>query len=297
MSFCQYYAYPTTWTEFVEAIATPETAVHLPENAIWDMNDFVPEGISNTVINIMCDRIFGNGTEIKNLKLTESYFKLRSESSASNARLEFWDSLHLTNMVVSNSYPNSYLFMGGSRVSSIDGQTIPSADRHVICQGSMFSGLISHAASQSLSFRVFGGMLMSQSSCNLELLLGSGSVKSFTLGYAQDYCNFKVAIRGFTKFDAPNGLYRDASYSWFDLYGDDLTDISVTKGAHACIFRCSAPITTVAKAAAGYPSIVSVPDPLTVVLPEDSNLIVCTDAQCRDANWLHDAGFPIAVDP
>lgn len=297
MSFCQYDAYPTTWTEFVEAIATPETAVHLPENAVWDMNDFVPEGISNTVINIMCDRIFGNGAEIKNLKLTESYFKLLSEGSTSYARLEFWDSLHLTNMVVSNSYPKSYLFAGGSRVTKIDGQTIPSEERHVICQGSMFSGLIAHPTSSSITFKVFGDMRMSQSSCNIEMTLGSG-LAQFSLGWRQEYCNFKVATRGFSRivFISNIGGY-GASYSWFDLYGDDLTGISFCKDAEACIFRCSAPITTVAKAAAGYPSVVSVPDPLTVVLPEDSNLIVCTDAQCRDANWLHDAGFPIAVDP
>lgn len=297
MSFCQYDAYPTTWAEFVEAIATPETAVHLPENAVWDMNDFVPEGITNTVINIMCDRIYGNGTEIRNLKLTESYFKLLSNQSTSNARLEFWDSLHLTNIVLENTYPKYYLFMGGSRVSSIDGETIPTVDRHVVCQGSMFSGLISYSNSSGVPFQVFGGMRMSQSSCNFETILGSGGNKTLTLGYAQEYCNFKMALRGFAKIDNPGGQSRDAQYCWFDFYGDDLTDISITRNAHACIFRCSAPITTVAKAAAGYPSVVSVPDPLTVVLPTDSNLIVCTDAQCRDANWLHDAGFPIAVDP
>ena len=294
MSWCQYQAYPTTWEEFIEAIATPDTEVYCPEFGEWDANDFAPDGINDTIFYIKCDRIYGRGLTIKNLKLTNSYFKLQSESSTSQARLEFWNALHLINMVIDNSYPADKLFMGGQRVYTIDGQ--PVTQDRVICSGSMFSAMFSVPAQGGSPVAVFGDMAMWCCSCNMEMIRGSASgVKSISLGYMQDYCNFKVSARGFTEIYGSTNTGARAYYSWFDLYGDDIVKLSITWKAHACAFRCSSNVTTVSKAAQGYPSVVSVPDPLTVVLPDDSNLIVCTDAELRDEEWLHNAGFPIGV--
>lgn len=296
MSFCQYDAYPTTWAEFVEAIATPETAVHLPENAVWDMNDYQPEGYNNTIFQIKCDRIEGNGTTIRNLKLTNSYFKSLSTASSSQGRIDEVSGLHFSNIVLSNDSGSQYFLNFQNRPTTIDGERVDYTQ--TILYGCTFSGVFS-VNSTGNPFRMFGNNLrMVSCACNIEVIDSATSNKKLGLCWNAQYCNFKVATRGVAQIDTTNnsGDY-GAYYSWLDLYGDDLTNISVTRKASASIFRCSAPITTVQKAAEGFPSIVSVPDPLTVVLPEDSNLIVCTDAQCRDANWLHNAGFPIAVDP
>lgn len=296
MSFAQYDAYPTTWDEFLEAIQQDETAVHCPENAEWDVGQTHPEGYTDTIFLIKCDRIYGNGTTVKNLKLTNSYFKLTSTASASEARLEFWNALHLLNMVVSNGYDGNAdrLFMGGQRPYRIDGEVV--AQKYTQCSGSMFSGTIAVPTQGGSPFTVFGQMEMWCCSCNLELQRGtSGSVKSLTLGYRQDYCNFKVSARGFTEVASRKQTGEGASYSWFDLYGDDITTLSITWKMQACAIRCSARITTVEKADQGYPTVVATPDPTAVVLPQDSNLIPCTDAQIRDEEWLHAQGFPIGT--
>ncbi len=294
MSFAQYDAYPTTWDEFLEAIQQDETAVHLPENAEWDVGQTHPEGYTDTIFLIKCDRIYGNGTTIKNLKLTNSYFELTSTASASEARLEFWNALHLLNAVVSNSYPSAYIFLGGDRPYRIDGVVV--TQRYTQCSGSMFSGMVAVPTQGSSPFEVFGNMEMWCCSCNLELQRGtSGSSKSYSLGRRQDYCNFKVSARGFTEVYSRKQTGMGASYSWFDIYGDDITTLSITWKMQACAIRCSSRITTVSAADQGYPTVVATPDPTAVVLPQDSNLIPCTDAQIRDEEWLHAQGFPIGV--
>lgn len=294
MSFCQYDAYPTTWTEFLTAIQQDETCVHCPENGEWDINDYQPEGYTSTEFQIKCDRIEGNGTTIRNLKLVNSGFKSLSTASSSQGRIDEISGLHFLNLVVDNQSRKN-LFYLQNRPTKIDGETVPST--RTIFSGCTFSGVFSVSTAGS-SFIVFGrNTTMISCACNIEII-ATGSTGMVGLSSDTQYCNFKVATRGVTNlaFTSTSSGYQ-MYYCWLDAYGDDLTTLSVTKAAKASVFRCSAPITNVEKASEGFPSIVSVPDPLTVVLPEDSNLIVCTDAQCRDANWLHDAGFPIAVDP
>lgn len=296
MSFAQYDAYPTTWDEFLEAIQQDETAVHLPENAEWDVGQTHPEGYTDTIFLIKCDRIYGNGATVKNLKLTNSYFRLTSTASASEARLEFWDSLNLLNMVISNGYDASAdrIFMGGQRPNTIDGE--PVDIRYTQCNNSAFSGMVAVPSLGGSAFQVFGQMEMWRCACNFELLLrDTAGVTSYSLGRRQDYCNFKVSAQGFTEVYRAKDTGSGASYSWFDIYGDDITKLSITWKMQACAIRCSSRITTVEAADQGFPTVVATPDPEAVVLPQDSNLIPCTDAQLRDEEWLHAAGFPIGV--
>lgn len=294
MSFAQFQEYPETWDEFIESITHDDTEVFCPEFGEWDVGQTHPEGYTDTVFQVKCDRIYGRGTTIKNLKLTNSYFDLTSTASASTARLEFWNALHLLNAVISNSYPSAYIFKGGDRPYRIDGEVV--SQRYTQCSGSMFSGTIAVPTQGGSPVTVFGNMEMWCCSCNLELQRGTtGSAKSLTLGRRQDYCNFKVSARGFTEVASRKQSGDGASYSWFDLYGDDITTLSITWKMQACAIRCSARITTVEKADQGYPTVVATPDPTAVVLPQDSNLIPCTDAQIRDEEWLHAQGFPIGV--
>lgn len=296
MSFAQFQEYPETWDEFLVAITHDDTEVYCPEFGEWDVGESHPEGYTNTIFYIKCDRIYGRGTTIKNLKLTNSYFRLSSTADTSAARLEFWNALHLLNMVVSNGYSGNAdkLFMGGNRPYSIDGEVV--TQRYTQCSGSMFSGTIAVPTQGGSAFSVFGEMEMWCCSCNLELQRGpSGSVKSYSLGRRQDYCNCKVSARGFTEVYGSKNTGSGASYSWFDLYGDDITKLSITWKMQACAIRCSSRVTTVEAADQGYPTVVATPDPTAVVLPQDSNLIPCTDAQLRDEEWLHAQGFPIGV--
>ena len=295
MSFCQYLEYPQSWEEFLEAITHDDTEVYCPEFGEWDVGQTHPEGYTNTVFEIKCDRIYGRGTTVKNLKLTNSYFKFTSTQSAGAARLEFWNALHLINMVIDNSYPADKLFLGGYRVYTIDGQTVQ--QRYTLCSGSQFSAMVSIPAQGSSPVAMFGDMEMYCSSCNFEMIRGTASgTKSISLGRRQDYCNFKVAVQGFTEIRQDTNSNSGSSYSWFDLYGDDLTTLHITLRAHASAFRCSSNAAkTIQAAEQGYPSVLAVNDPLSVTVPSNANFIVCTDAELRDEEYLHSNGFPIGV--
>ena len=296
MSWCQYDAYPTTWAEFITAIAQEETRVICPEDAVWDANDFCPEGFENQTWQINCDQILGRGLTIKNLKLTDCKFKATMASISGKCRLECWDGLNMINMVVYLSENENRLFDFTGRPSSIDGETVPTESRYVYINGSQFSGTISKTTSGTL-FQPFGEAKLWCCACNLELHKSGGSITSFSMGRTQEYCNFRIACDGFTKFDQISGTPYGASYSWFDIYGDDLVDISGTFGAVASIFRNSCNAPTVRKAKSGFPSVVCVPDPLQTVLPYNSNLILCVDSELRNETWLAAQGFPIAVTP
>lgn len=295
MSFCQYQEYPTSWEEFLEAITHDDTEVYCPEFGEWDVGQTHPEGYTDTIFEIKCDRIYGRGTTVKNLKLTNSYFKVTSTQSAGSPRLEFWNALHLINMVVDNTYPKDRLFQCGYRVNTIDGQAVQ--QHYTICSGSQFSGMISIPSQGASPVELFGQMDMSCSACNFEMIRGSGgSVKTISLGHRQDYCNFKIAVQGFTAVNQDTNSYSGSSYSWFDLYGDDITSLHITLRAHASAFRCgSNAAKTIQAAEQGYPSVLAVNDPSSVTVPANANFLVCTDAQLRDEEWLHDNGFPIGV--
>lgn len=295
MSFAQYQEYPQTWDEFLEAITHDDTEVYCPEFATWDVGQTHPEGYTDTIFLIKCDRIYGRGTTVKNLKLTNSYFRLTSTQNASYARLEFWNALHLINMVIDNTYPADKLFMGGYRVSTIDGQAV--TQTYAQCSGSQFSAMVSIPQQGSSPVAMFGQMDMYCSACNFELIRGTASgTKSISLGHRQDYCNFKVAVQNFTAINQDTNAYSGSSYSWFDLYGDDITSLHITLRAHASAFRCgSNAAKTIQAAEQGYPSVLAVNDPSSVTVPANANILVCTDAQLRDEEWLHDNGFPIGV--
>ena len=57
-----------SWNDFVQAIAVNGDTVVLPNEALWDMNEIYPEGVSGD-IPINCARIIGSKTEIRNLHL------------------------------------------------------------------------------------------------------------------------------------------------------------------------------------------------------------------------------------
>lgn len=64
---------PDNWGEFVTAIGKSGAYVSCPENAVWDMNDVLPSGISSN-IKVKCSYIYGNGLTIKNLTFRSGYF-------------------------------------------------------------------------------------------------------------------------------------------------------------------------------------------------------------------------------
>lgn len=54
------------WDEFVTAVGTSGATVECPANAIWDMNDIAPEGLTAT-ITVNATSVNGNGLTIRNI--------------------------------------------------------------------------------------------------------------------------------------------------------------------------------------------------------------------------------------
>lgn len=62
---------PENWEEFVEAVGTSGAYVSCPDNAVWNMNESMPVGITSSIF-IRAKQILGNNTTIKNLTFTNS---------------------------------------------------------------------------------------------------------------------------------------------------------------------------------------------------------------------------------
>lgn len=70
---------PENWEEFVEAVGKDGAYVSCPENAVWDMNESMPAGITSA-INIKAKQILGNNMTIKNPTFINSMaFDIKSE--------------------------------------------------------------------------------------------------------------------------------------------------------------------------------------------------------------------------
>ena len=108
--------YVNSWSEFLTEIATSGNVVHLPENAVWDMNEIAPSGVSGE-IRIACSAIRGHGTRIKNLRLS-GFFRVTAQYITIN-------DLFLTDMIAdrpSSSYPAVFwgnVFFVGCAISAI----------------------------------------------------------------------------------------------------------------------------------------------------------------------------------
>ena len=95
----------TSWAEFVEAIAVSGDTVNCPENAEWDANDFAPNGITEDIV-WKCSTVEGNGTVIRNLKLTG---KVKSEDN----NVHYIKNLHLLDFIADGN-PEHYCFFDGT---------------------------------------------------------------------------------------------------------------------------------------------------------------------------------------
>lgn len=104
------------WPEFLTEIGKSGNVVHLPENAVWDMNKIAPSGISGEIM-IACSGIRGHGTRIKNLHLS-GFFRISVQSI-------FIQDLFLTDMIAdrpNSSYPAVFwgnVYFIGCAISAI----------------------------------------------------------------------------------------------------------------------------------------------------------------------------------
>lgn len=111
----------SSWSDFLLAVQESGADVVLPENAVWNMNEISPEGVSS-LPEIRCSNIYGNGTEIRGLR-TDSNFYSNSHVLEKVANLHFIDfilegqSLFST----SNNTRDGYIAFSGCKFSGLCG--------------------------------------------------------------------------------------------------------------------------------------------------------------------------------
>lgn len=113
---------PENWEEFVEAIGTEGAYVSCPENAVWDMNEFMPAGLTST-IHVKANQILGNNTTIKNLTFINSGYFNFNLSGTEIIRLNFL---------------NIYTAIDSTQCFGNNGSTV--------FRNCKFSGIISHGS-------------------------------------------------------------------------------------------------------------------------------------------------------
>lgn len=89
--------YVESWEELVTALGTTDAYIECPKNAVWEMNDILPGGIT-TAIETYAARVNGNGTTIRNLYFSSSY--IYGKRSAGT----WWYNLNFENVLLESSY-------------------------------------------------------------------------------------------------------------------------------------------------------------------------------------------------
>lgn len=262
-----------SWSEFAAAVAVTGDTVVCPEGAVWDMNEIAPDGVPG--LSIASAEVRGNGTEIRNLRVTSSN-KLGSN-------VDFYQSitaLHFTNFVCESGqfFSAGGVQRGGSRTDFT---------------GCKFSGLLPQNAR---FFCAVGGNYgdtrpthFAQCAFTIEFGYNASTATQITSNGTIKYCRMHIQL--------PNGalFYPGASWSYVRIDCPAMTRLNVN-GAAANVYDGDLPQLTGATgtASATYPSVYnkdSMPN-----FAGAANVIGVTGAQLRDPAYLSSIGFPIGVE-
>lgn len=261
----------TNWSEFVAAVAVSGDTVVCPENAVWDMNEIAPEGVAGFPVN--CTEIQGQGTEIKNLRVSSP---ILIQNDTLNQAIS---DLHTTNFVA-ESGP---LFTASGNTNGM----------YATFSSCKFSGLLPQNARYFLQHnRKYG--VFSRCSFTLDMQYNATPAvmicEKFTYGpYPLKFCRMHIQL--------PNGalFYPNAEWSYVRIDCPGMVNLNVS-GAAANVYDGDLPQLTgvTGTASATYPSVYN-----SDSMPQFSgaaNVLGVTEAQLRDPAYLSSIGFPIGVE-
>lgn len=257
--------YVESWDEFLEAVQVAGDDVYLPENAVWDMNEVAPEGIS-TLPTVACTHIYGRGTEIRNLR-TAVYFVIAASSVLGV------DSLHFTNFIADLGV----FFISGSG--------------HVKFSGCKFSGLCGTQARGVIDCDHTTYQNASAERCSFVVdSQYGGQFRVASIGIK--YCRLHIAV--------PNGTFRmpanSAFFSYFRIDQPTATALDA-RSAVGCVFDGQMQAIN-AVSTPQSPPFISVY--CTDGIPNISGTEYfkgVTRKQLRDPVYLASIGFPIGYEP
>lgn len=272
---------PTTWEEFLSVSDTDSVYIELPEGAVFDMNDYYPEGIAETIP--LRGFINGNGAIIKN-------------AACYTADAAFRISLNDTLGQISNlNFQNIRYQPAGSDYRALF-QTESTTFRGTAFKLCSFSGIIDNTGSSGNGYTSLFGIdaygTVYRCSFNIKAIgnsagtgtrSGVGIAMGMTLYNNWDaklqYCNIKISGEEYW-----HGIYLDNTY----LTGTGSSRISLLYGNESVI-DCEA--SAITKAYGNQTKILINTDKYSGSIP--SGCIGVTTEQLKDAEYLSSLGFPI----
>lgn len=270
--------YVTSWQEFLQAIQVSGNTVHCPDGAIWDMNELEPNGHVGT-IRFDCDNVYGHNTTIKNLRYDGSV-------NFHSGFVEMSD-LHWEN-VLSNALSGSAFFYREGTISAIT-----DLSQLTLCK---ISGFFTKTdTSATVACIPIRGFKCYRCGVNVESPCGS-----FTLPNKMDYTNYLAQLPNVQSLYGHNGT---KPVSGFGAYFSNVVTVApnctydyTTSYANGCVFRGRKERLTSFQKAAGttYMNLYCTTDMQALVTPR--GVVGVTEEQLRDASYLQNIGFPIAVD-
>ena len=271
------------WAEFLQAIQVSGDTVICPDGAIWDMNEIEPDGHIGT-ISVNCDAIYGHNTTIKNLKI-DGYISFHSG-------FQIMSDLHFENVLANTLDKVGFLFREGTFSTS---SPVSSLSQMVLCR---VSGFFTHTnvASTSYTTTPIRGFICYRCGINVE-----SPCRGFTLPYKMQYTNFLAQLQNVESIygsflgTKPTAAF-GAEFSNIVIVAPNCTYDYTTSYANGCVFRGRKERLTSFQKAAGTTnmSLYCTTDMQALVTPR--GVVGVTEEQLRDANYLQNIGFPIAVD-
>lgn len=262
--------YVNSWSEFVTESAKSGNVVHLPENAIWDMNEIAPSGVSGE-ISIYCSGIRGHGTRIKNLHLS-GQFRIRSS-------YVYIRDLFLIDMIADGVNPQSNaVFLG-----------------NVYFVGCAISAILSANYYNFVYYTTnYSDYFAEKCSIYIETTYTSFSLYAMGSG-GSHYCRLELHAPNSTN---GNGL-GECSYCECVAYIPNATGVFSADFRGGCTVRGNMKQASESSWVGDWDAAVSVydidmfGDGYTPKYPQF--FIACTDDQLKDPEFLRSKGFPIVV--
>lgn len=263
----------TNWAEFIEAIAVSGDTVVCPEDAVWDANDFAPNGITQDIL-WKCATVEGNGTIIRNAHFLGKIW-------ANDTDIHYINDLHILDFIadgeaVSQRMFGGTYFMRGCKLSGI--------------LSNVYFGLVN-------SKNVSGEYAMDKCSVNLEF-----SCSSPVWLYSQPcdgfrYCRLQLKCANSTGLPYLGNMY----YCEVIFYVSNASDRFYSQYYKGCTVRGNfqnVPLqdgtTGQWQGASSVYCIESFPASWTTAMA--NWFIPVTDAQLRDPQYLRSVGFPISIE-
>lgn len=258
-----------TWSNFVSAVNNTSAYVKIPENTVWDMNEILPDGLTNYV-KVRCNEIEGNFAEIRNLRVSAS--KIFCFYASTNV-----NRLNLLN--ITDTTYNSSRYWFDSEVSG-SGEYVNF--RNCVITGLITSGFFSYGS----SYRKIRFTNDETKGCTINLLF-EGNAK-LNASYTE-YSNSLIELGGkssesnieFANFE---NCYIQGECPW--------GSVSVQSTA-ANIFDMEIGTISSNSSSSIYKQNIVNKDKVKNLGNYAQCLTLVTEAQLHDAEYLKSVGFPI----